>query len=152
MRLQQIASEDWGRRDETRIDLRADGAGEQPMTDLMADAAEALWGVVANASGGDWRQQTREWDVAAGRARDMYYAALSERRKPTPPALEPTTEVRQWLEEGAPPAPVYVLTRGDTPIRWYASQARAAQDQGLLVQEASSEPNYYRVHTVLRVE
>lgn len=43
------------------------------------DAAESLWGVVANVSDGDWTDQNEEWQDAAGRARDMYHAALRAR-------------------------------------------------------------------------
>jgi len=42
----------------------------------LADAAEALWGVVANVSGGDWtKQDDVKWIEAAGRARDDYHKA-----------------------------------------------------------------------------
>ena len=39
----------------------------------LVDAAEALWGVVANAS--DWNKQNKEWCEAAERARDDYHEA-----------------------------------------------------------------------------
>jgi hypothetical protein len=42
----------------------------------MADAAEMLWVVLANVSGGDWTQQSPEWQEAAARWRDNYFAAL----------------------------------------------------------------------------
>ena len=38
--------------------------------------AEMLWVVLANASGGDWTKQSHEWQDAAARARDQYFAAL----------------------------------------------------------------------------
>ena len=41
----------------------------------MADAAEMLWIVVANVSEGDWTKQTKEWQEAAARWRDYYFAA-----------------------------------------------------------------------------
>jgi hypothetical protein len=40
------------------------------------DAAELLWGVVANASSGDWSQQSQEWQRAAILARESYHQAL----------------------------------------------------------------------------
>jgi hypothetical protein len=43
----------------------------------MADAAEMLWVVLANVSGGDWTQQSAEWQDAAARWRDNYFAALT---------------------------------------------------------------------------
>lgn len=50
------------------------------------------------------------------------------------------------------PALAYVLTRGRMPVRCYASRARAEQDLALVVMEGSSEPDYYRVHAVSRVD
>lgn len=43
----------------------------------MADAAEMLWVVLANVSGGDWDKQGKEWKDAAERWRDQYFAAKS---------------------------------------------------------------------------
>jgi hypothetical protein len=43
----------------------------------MQDAAEMLWVVLANVSGGDWSKQTPEWQEAAARWRDNYFAALT---------------------------------------------------------------------------
>ena len=42
----------------------------------LADAAEMLWVVLANVSGGDWTQQSPEWQEAAARWRDNYFDAL----------------------------------------------------------------------------
>lgn len=47
----------------------------------MLEAAERLWGVVANVSGGNWEKQSAEWQEAAIKARDLFHAAL--------PALSP---------------------------------------------------------------
>ncbi len=43
----------------------------------LADAAEMLWVVLANVSGGDWTKQSPEWQAAAARWRDNYFASLS---------------------------------------------------------------------------
>jgi hypothetical protein len=48
--------------------------------DQLRAAAEMLWVVIANVSGSDWSTQTEEWQEAAARWRDAYFAAL----KPTP--------------------------------------------------------------------
>ena len=45
------------------------------MNEKLADAAEMLWVVLANVSGGDWTQQTQEWQEAAAKWRDNYFAA-----------------------------------------------------------------------------
>jgi len=44
----------------------------------LADAAEMLWVVVANASGGDWKRETLEWQEAAAHWRDNYFNVLRE--------------------------------------------------------------------------
>jgi hypothetical protein len=46
------------------------------MSGLMRDAAEMLWVVLANVSEGDWTKQSVEWQEAAARWRDNYFAAL----------------------------------------------------------------------------
>lgn len=44
----------------------------------MDEAAEWLWGVVANVSGSDWKLQSEEWQKAATGARHAYFAAFKE--------------------------------------------------------------------------
>jgi len=44
----------------------------------MADAAEMLWTVIANVSEGNWTKQTPEWQEAAARWRDYYFAARGD--------------------------------------------------------------------------
>lgn len=39
--------------------------------------AEAAWGVIANAGGGDWTRETVEWQEAATRWRNEYHARLN---------------------------------------------------------------------------
>ena len=52
------------------------GAALETPSEAMADAAEMLWVVLANVSGGDWTQQSLEWQEAAARYRDKYFAAM----------------------------------------------------------------------------
>lgn len=40
------------------------------------DLAEVAWGIIANAGGGDWERETKEWRTAAVRWRDEYHRAL----------------------------------------------------------------------------
>jgi hypothetical protein len=42
----------------------------------LEDAAEMLWVVLANVSGGDWDKQSHEWQETAARWRDNYFVAL----------------------------------------------------------------------------
>lgn len=44
----------------------------------MAEAAEMLWVVLANVSGGDWKLQSIEWQEAAERTRNQYFAAVKQ--------------------------------------------------------------------------
>jgi hypothetical protein len=58
-------------------------------TPSMADAAEMLWVVLANVSGGDWKQQSKDWQDAEARWRDNYFAAVKAERagsRPSRPA------------------------------------------------------------------
>lgn len=43
----------------------------------LADAGEMLWVTLANVSGGDWSQQSAEWQEAAARYRDLYFALFA---------------------------------------------------------------------------
>jgi len=56
----------------------------------MADAAEMLWVVLANVSGGDWTKQSPDWQEYAARWRDNYFEALKRVAPPRPssPAAE----------------------------------------------------------------
>jgi hypothetical protein len=51
--------------------------------DRMKDRAEFLWIVLANVSEGDWKKQTRAWQVAAAKARDDYHALCFETNRKT---------------------------------------------------------------------
>jgi hypothetical protein len=41
------------------------------------DLLELAWGIIANAGGGDWSTQTQEWQDAAVRWRERWFAALA---------------------------------------------------------------------------
>jgi hypothetical protein len=64
-----------------------DRARQEPPS--MADAAEMLWVVLASVSGGDWTKQSVEWQEAAARWRDYYFAALTA--SSVPPVREAAT-------------------------------------------------------------
>ena len=53
----------------------------------LADAAEMLWAVLANVSGGDWTKQNGEWQEAAAKWRDNYFKVIAEAGL-TPPRQE----------------------------------------------------------------
>lgn len=46
-----------------------------------AHLLEIAWGVIANAGGGDWTRETKEWQDAAARWRDDYHATVWTRHK-----------------------------------------------------------------------
>lgn len=47
-----------------------------------AEAIDLAWGIIANASGGNWEKETPEWQEAAARWRDKYVHKQSEPPKP----------------------------------------------------------------------
>jgi hypothetical protein len=47
----------------------------------LEEAAEMLWVVIANVSGGDWTQQAEDWQIAARRWSDNYHKALKGEQK-----------------------------------------------------------------------
>lgn len=77
----------------------------------VADLLEAAWGVIANAGGGDWTQETPEWAKGAGEWRDRYF---EWQRNPTverqlADALAPYAPTPP--EGGRPEGPVATLKR-----------------------------------------
>ena len=54
-----------------------------------ADLLEAAWGIIANAGGGNWETQTKEWQKAAARWRDRYHTTLTTEGPLHPLADEP---------------------------------------------------------------
>lgn len=65
---------------DTEADLRDRLHDLEARYQKLAEAAEMLWIVVANASGGDWSKQTEEWQKAAARSWDNYFAVLNLER------------------------------------------------------------------------
>ncbi len=47
------------------------------------DCAEYGWTIIANASGGNWDKETKDWQEAAARFRTQYYACLDAARAST---------------------------------------------------------------------
>lgn len=78
-------------------------------TELQAklrDAIEAAWGIIANASGGNWNLQRDDWIEAAVRWRDKWLPELdtydpSNLTRPTPDPTEILRKVREILVESA---------------------------------------------------
>lgn len=68
----------------------------------VSDAAEMLWVVLANVSGGDWSKQSPEWQEAAARWRDNYFAVVAERAHPAQDV--PVSEGAQTDEGHDPPS------------------------------------------------
>ena len=46
--------------------------------DFPTDLPDAAWGIIANAGGGNWENETPEWREAAARWRDAYLASLPQ--------------------------------------------------------------------------
>lgn len=48
---------------------------------LFVEAVETAWGIIANASGGNWDKESKDWKEAAERWRDQYVGLMYETRK-----------------------------------------------------------------------
>lgn len=48
----------------------------------LLEAAESLWNCVANAGGGNWNNETEEWQKAATNAREQYFSILNRLIRP----------------------------------------------------------------------
>jgi hypothetical protein len=64
------------------------GAGEKYVGSDLEDLCDLAWGVIANAGGGNWDNETTEWQEAAARWRDRWFAHLDDR---VGPSRSPTT-------------------------------------------------------------
>jgi hypothetical protein len=42
------------------------------------DLLETAWAIIANAGGGDWEKESKEWQDAAVKWRDTYFGSLSK--------------------------------------------------------------------------
>jgi hypothetical protein len=76
-----------------------DGEGRLQAT---TDAAEMLWVVLANVSGGDWTQQSAEWQEAAAHWRDNYFAAIGGKGVSVPAAPPPQAPKETGLDAWYP--------------------------------------------------
>ena len=94
--------------------------------EAMADAAEMLWVVLANVSGGDWTQQTPEWREAAARWRDNYFALLSSRRAEPEPSFG--TLARHCTDEGL------------STTTWTGAQAMRSFKEGWIAALSAAPP------------
>ena len=56
------------------------------------DAIELAWGIIANASGGNWDRESSDWQEAAARWRDTYVGPMSARAAARHSASLPSPE------------------------------------------------------------
>lgn len=49
------------------------------MSDEDLNLLETAWGIIANAGGGNWKLETPEWQAAAARWREQYFARLDNK-------------------------------------------------------------------------
>jgi hypothetical protein len=98
-KLARGAANDWLQSEELKRAEAAEAALERTEAERealreankrLADAAEMLWVVLANVSGGNWSHQSPEWQEAAARWRDNYYAALTAPASAAPATREGT--------------------------------------------------------------
>ena len=48
------------------------------------DLLEQAWGIIANAGGGNWERESKEWQEAASAWRDQYHSILSKHLENAP--------------------------------------------------------------------
>lgn len=65
------------------IEFVQEAATEQGADTKRLELLELAWGIIANAGGGDWERENKEWQKAAAKWRDDYFAAM--RREETKP-------------------------------------------------------------------
>ncbi len=58
------------------------GGTGKPREPDWEDLCEYAWGVIANAGGGNWKLETPEWQEAAARWREQFFAAKAKPRDP----------------------------------------------------------------------
>jgi hypothetical protein len=119
---------------------RPDG---EPQT--MADAAEMLWVVLANVSGGDWRKQDSDWQEAAERWRDNYFAVLKASQEPV--AAAPSAGLVERLRDPTDPCPTPTKPcheRGGPVRRWcdHCAQIAAADSLDAQAQTLARYADY----------
>ncbi len=71
------------------------GASAAPNPPNIHDAAEMLWIVLANVSGGNWTLQSADWQEAAARWRDYYFSAITVHQPPVPLVVAPAKEPQE---------------------------------------------------------
>jgi hypothetical protein len=64
----------------------------------LRDGIEAAWGIIANASRGNWENETPEWATAAAKWRDenLPLASQGETTEPSKPTTRPTEGGGVW--------------------------------------------------------
>ena len=65
--------------EETQKEIASLTEAHKKEMEELADAAEMLWVVLANVNAGDWSTQTEEWQEAAIKWRDNYFAKLPKK-------------------------------------------------------------------------
>jgi hypothetical protein len=62
--------------------LRSENARLREEVARLFDEMELAWGIIANAGGnGDWSKESKEWQGAAQRWRDRYFALTAARQR-----------------------------------------------------------------------
>jgi hypothetical protein len=91
------------------------GEGEHPWAgerQQLIDAVELAWGIIANASGGDWTKEREEWQTAACRWADRFLPMLGSALASPPAPVERCGAVTTF--GGAFPPMVCTLPMGHT--------------------------------------
>src|SRR5262245_17475331 len=114
------------------------------------DAAEMLWVVVANVSGGDWTQQSAEWQEAAARWRDYYFAVAKTLPKPTDPPQVGCRVIPQAFNVTPEPEPF--ISGGPNPLPTDQLSNRAMTDRLVILTASTNCPHEWVLPGVMMPE
>lgn len=94
--------------------------------DRVRDELELAWGIIANASGGDWEKQSKEWQDAAAKWRDRVMPQLAHR----PPSLSEQPVKAQ--QPSAPTADARMLAAELNDVATFLPPDRYSQSKEII--------------------
>jgi len=74
----QIAAQSWCQPTTSNKEMDADMAiGIAQVIDPLLDHLQSAWGIIVNAGGGDWNNESEEWTNAANEWRNIWHDILN---------------------------------------------------------------------------
>jgi hypothetical protein len=69
---------------------------KEPAHTSCRELLDYAWTIICNAGGGNWDEETSDWQIAASKFREGYYSNLSKRNNPKQPAPKVTDDL--WID------------------------------------------------------